>query len=295
MFYARGDDHFCLASVYDCPDNTNSILASVWGKRKDNDPNNVYSRVHNFNRLGGRNNCPPGVDMAYGYSSDLNRTFFAQFEILKHMEKDLCIGRKHWTVASKKEIEDQLYSLALVPESTGDLTANVVCGRDWSEVEDALVESHLAADNVIDHLEYVDLSIYVQVVPANKEAKPTIIEIQYNVNMRRDPADRGHWNVRASDTASGVIDSGIHHDTPEGGKTNSEDTSSVTNQYPNSPYHPPLHEHAADPPQQYPQYPQQHPQYPQQHPQYPQQHPQYPQQPYNYIMPPAPGFGPYHR
>ena len=52
MFYARGDDHFCLAQVYDCPGNTNSILASVWGKRHDNDPCNPYSKVLNFNRLG---------------------------------------------------------------------------------------------------------------------------------------------------------------------------------------------------------------------------------------------------
>ena len=49
MFYARGDDHFCLAQVYDCPDNTNSILSSVWGKRKDNDPYNPYSKIINFN------------------------------------------------------------------------------------------------------------------------------------------------------------------------------------------------------------------------------------------------------
>ena len=33
MFYARGDDEFSIANVYDCPDIDSNILASVWGKR----------------------------------------------------------------------------------------------------------------------------------------------------------------------------------------------------------------------------------------------------------------------
>ena len=51
--------------------------------------------------------------------------------------------------------------------------------------------------------------------------------------MRRGPDDHGNWNVRASDTASNVIDTGIPGDAPEGGKHNYEDTSVVTdNLYP---------------------------------------------------------------
>lgn len=53
MFYARGDNHFCIANIYECPNNANSILASVWGKRVDSNPYNPYSRVVNFNKLGG--------------------------------------------------------------------------------------------------------------------------------------------------------------------------------------------------------------------------------------------------
>ena len=33
MFYARGDDEFSIANVYECPDIDSNILASVWGKR----------------------------------------------------------------------------------------------------------------------------------------------------------------------------------------------------------------------------------------------------------------------
>ena len=35
MFYARGDDHFELANVYECHNIASNILASVWGKRQD--------------------------------------------------------------------------------------------------------------------------------------------------------------------------------------------------------------------------------------------------------------------
>ena len=253
MFYARGDDHFCLAQVYDCPGNTNSILASVWGKRHDNDPCNTYSKVLNFNRLGGRHDCPPGVEMAYGYPHDINRTFFAQFEIMGNIERDLCIKREKWTEHSRKEIEDQLYALALVPENTSDLHSTVTCGRDWSEVEDALVESHVAADNILDLNEYVDLYINVEVVPNDnltpqgRKAKPTIIKIRYTVSMRRDPDDHGMWNVRASDTASNVIKTGITHDGPEGGKGHDEDTSVITDLHPNSQTHH-HHQHVSDAP-----------------------------------------------
>jgi len=33
MFYARGDDEFSIANVYECPNVGSNILASVWGKR----------------------------------------------------------------------------------------------------------------------------------------------------------------------------------------------------------------------------------------------------------------------
>ena len=33
MFYARGDDEFSIANVYECPNIDSNILASVWGKR----------------------------------------------------------------------------------------------------------------------------------------------------------------------------------------------------------------------------------------------------------------------
>lgn len=241
MFYARGDNTFCLSNIYDCPDNTNSILASVWGKRVDDNPCNPCSRVMNFNRLGGRPDCPLGVDMAYGYDSDIQRTFFAQFEIIGNLERDLCVRREQWSKVSRMKIEDQLYSLALVPERDRDLCAHVVHGRTWSEVEDCLVESCLAEGQLIEKCEHVDLYIILVVQPNNPEAKPTKIRIRYTVQMKRKPDDLGDWNVRARDTASGVISTGIKHDAPEGGKFQPKNSSNINQflppaAYPNSPY-----------------------------------------------------------
>ena len=65
--------------------------------------------------------------------------------------------------------------------------------------------------------------------------------------MRRGPDDHGMCNVRASDTASNVIEHGIAHDGPEGGKGHAEDTSVITNLHPNSQTHH-HHQHVSDAP-----------------------------------------------
>ena len=328
MFYARGDDHFELANVYECHNIASNILASVWGKRLEtqavgtlrtnvvkmsnsistklgfepsittppyyvstitlnsiifftsftgttwtnvsiNTPYYVVSvssggpslgsttieisetiggtaialwpspptplttgtiqwwdsqalpyntsRVINYNRLGGRPDDPSGVDMAYGYATDLQRTFFAQFEVMGNLEKDLCVKRDDWTLCSRINIEDQLYGLAFVAEDCDDICMKVSCARKWSEVEDALAESCLAENNTIGYGDIVDLYINVRVTNANPKAMDTIIRIRFPVKLTRGPDDLGNWNVVASDAADAVLTTGIPYDSVEGG------------------------------------------------------------------------------
>jgi len=217
MFYARGDDEFCIANIYKCPNNAESILSSVWGKRTDNNPNNSCGQIMNYNKLGGRPNKPPQVGMAYGYTVDLQRNFYAQFEVMGNWERDLCTKRENWTLSSRTIVEDQLYNLAFVPEKTDHPCLEVCCARRWQEVEDALSESCLAQGNIISKCDYIDLYINVKVINGNPNTKPTIIRIRYTVQMHRKPDDLGDWNVRSNITASDVLSSGTQHDAPEGG------------------------------------------------------------------------------
>jgi hypothetical protein len=319
MFYARGDDHFELANVYECHNIASNILASVWGKRQVHSGTEVVtnatvstvvttaaavgglittganhalavgmsvlilppaaattgftltlfdgvngqvvgpagaistvasvpalnqirlthnitvanfhaltiqqtgevpyntSRVINYNRLGGRPDDPSGVDMAYGYATDLQRTFFAQFEVMGNLEKDLCVKRDCWTLCSRMSIEDQLYGLAFVAEDCDDVCMRVSCARKWSEVEDALAESCLAENNTIGYGDIVDLYINVRVTNANPKAMDTIIRIRFPVKLTRGPDDLGNWNVVASDAADAVLTTGIPYDSVEGG------------------------------------------------------------------------------
>jgi len=103
----------------------------------------------NFNKLGGRENDPPGCAWAYSYVHDQSRNFYAQHEVMGYLEKDTCVKRDFWTACSRMSIEDQLYGLAFASETDQDLCMKVTCARRWSEVEDALAESCTAADRAI--------------------------------------------------------------------------------------------------------------------------------------------------
>ena len=313
MFYARGDDEFSVANVYECPDVGSNILASVWGKRIQKDypwkqwdadtiatafgddtivfnppfgpnifkintairfipigtnftnivDNKVYyivyinaptnhkikisetlggpvfdilgalttghlfytsntipyngSRIINYNKLSGRPNDPSGVDLAYGYVTDLQRNFYASHEVMGNLEKDLCMKKEHWTICSRMALEDQLHSLAFAAEETDDVCMSISCARRWSEVEDALAESCLAENNIIGLGDYVDLYINVRVTNGNKDTKDTIIRIRFTVQMTRGPDDLGNWNVVSRNAASAMLTTGIPYDGPEGG------------------------------------------------------------------------------
>ena len=199
--------------------------------------------VYNFNKLGGRHNDPVGTQHAYGYAHDPSRSFFAQHEVMGFLEQDTCVKRDNWTACSRMSIEDQLYSLAFASETDQDLCLKVTCARRWSEVEDALAESCTAADQKIGIVgtndgdgatdsdptkQYVDLFINVRVTNGHPKALDTILRVRFHVEYKgHEPSVRNTWNTRASEAASGVIDSGVVGDAPEGGKQQHEDTTVV--------------------------------------------------------------------
>ena len=205
-----------------------------------NGVNTTAVHVYNFNKLGGRHDDPPGTQHAYGYAHDPSRSFFAQHEVMGFLEQDVCVKRDNWTACSRMSIEDQLYSLAFASETDQDLCLKVTCARRWSEVEDALAESCTAADRVISMAaadgngdsagdDHVDLFINVRVTNGHPKALDTILRVRFHVEYRRhEPSVRNTWNTRASEAASGVINSGVVGDAPEGGKLQHEDTTVVT-------------------------------------------------------------------
>ena len=207
MFYSRGDDFFQIANVYECPDNMESIRASVWGvKRKGNFP---LTKFWNYNKLGGRQGDPSGTLHAYGYMGDPNRNFYAQHEVMGYLEKDTCVKREFWTACSRMSIEDQLYGLAFASETDQDLCLKVTCARRWSEVEDALVESCLATKAIVGG-DLVDLYINVRVTNGHPKALDTILRVRFAVLMTNAPSTGAvFWNTRAQTAASGVIQSGV--------------------------------------------------------------------------------------
>ena len=175
------------------------------------------SRVMNYNKLGGRPDDPSGVDLAYGYATDLQRNFYAQFEVMGNLERDLCVKRDCWTLCSRLNIEDQLYGLSFVAETCDDVCMKVTCSRKWGEVEDALAESCIAENNTIGWGDYVDLYINVRVTNANPKSVDTLLRIRFPVQITRGPDDLGNWNVVASDAADAVLTTGVPYDAFEGG------------------------------------------------------------------------------
>ena len=190
-----------------------------------NNSNQKDQRVYNFNKLGGRTNDPKGTQWAYSYVHDNSRNMYAQFEVMGNLEKDTCVKRDQWTICSRMTIEDQLYGLAFAAEADHDVCMKVECARRWSEVEDALAESCLAAGHKIDKNQHVDLYINVRVTNSNPKALDTIFRIRFTVKYRSHyPSIRSQWNTSATKAASGVIQSGVVLDAPEGGKKQTEDS-----------------------------------------------------------------------
>ena len=77
--------------------------------------------------------------------------------------------------------------------------------------------------------ETVDLFINVRVSNGHPKALDTILRVRFTVGyVRHEPSALHYWNTRASTAASGVINSGVVGDAPEGGKKQHEDTTVVS-------------------------------------------------------------------
>jgi len=75
---------------------------------------------------------------------------------------------------------------------------------------------------------FVDLYINVRVTNSHPQALDTILRVRFTVVYTgHEPSALHTWNTRASTAASGVIQSGVVGDAPEGGKQQHEDTTVV--------------------------------------------------------------------
>ena len=76
----------------------------------------------------------------------------------------------------------------------------------------------------------VDLYINVRVSNGHPNALDTILRVRFTVAYaNHEPSALHTWNIRSSVAASGVIETGVVGDAPEGGKEQHEDTTVVSN------------------------------------------------------------------
>lgn len=190
MFYADGDDFFCIADIYDSPLDRESIYNSAWGKEIISKCcSNVHCKrftrkIINFNKLGGLNNYPLGVFLGYGETVNPKRTFFAQKYIIKNMERDLKVSVDKWSNSSRMKIENQLFKLSFVPENDEDLCVNIVKGRTWQEVLEILNQN--PEQNDIGENSIIGLFINVKIKSKNIKINPTLLRLKYIVKIEEN-------------------------------------------------------------------------------------------------------------
>ena len=225
-------------TVIDADGNAVSPSADIW---------------YNFNRLGGRNNNPGLIQMAYVYENDVTRTFYPQIDIMNNIEQDMCSSRENWTLCSRSQVWDSLFNLAFAPERFNYLCLNVCCGRSWREVVDAILDEAANKNITLKSCDFIDVVLEIKITSCHKCVKPNIIKVRFRLLITDIVTDfeidecpityvtggptklHNIWtekymhNTHTSIAASGVISSGVVGDAPEGGNQQSEDTSVVVN------------------------------------------------------------------
>lgn len=201
MFFHSGDGRFSIANCYINPKSTYSIYKSDWGIP---DPSNLFQ--YNYNRLGGRDNNPPGTFLAYAYESDRDKSFAAQVDVLSNIERDLCHGRKDWTFCSRAGIFDAMYNLTFAREKYSSPCIETKCARTWCEMEDALNEELLCKNLSLSVGDYIDFFINVRIDNCNECIKPTIIRIRFITQITNGWVDFQNWEALSHflDTSSNV-------------------------------------------------------------------------------------------
>ena len=201
MFYHSGDGSFSIANCYTNPKSTYNIYKSDWGIP---DPSNLFQ--YNYNRLGGRDNNPPGTFLAYAYESDRDKSFAAQVDVLSNIERDLCHGRKDWTFCSRAGIFDAMYNLTFAREKYSSPCIETKCARSWDEMEDALNEELLCKNLSLSVGDYIDFFINVRIDNCNECIKPTIIRVRFITKITNGWVDFQNWEALSHflDTSSNV-------------------------------------------------------------------------------------------
>jgi len=98
-------------------------------------------RIVDFNKLGGKDGDPSGVDMAYRFldpSSAPFITFYAQKTVLSNMTTDIGCQQSSWSLCSRASIFDELFNLAFVPTHFTNSCLHLQCGRSWKDIINAL-------------------------------------------------------------------------------------------------------------------------------------------------------------
>jgi hypothetical protein len=181
MFYSSGSDDFRLAPCYKDSESSISIGDSAWGITRGGC--NCESMV-NLNRLGGRDGYPIGSKYGYVYYNNPERNFYAQEVLLSNLEKDLGIKRQYWTVTSRIKIEDQLFSLAIVPEENRVLFLQEEFSRKFDDIKNTIVERCVSLGLRLTKNLKINLFINVRVNNGNPNTNDTLIRICYPVRIR---------------------------------------------------------------------------------------------------------------
>tara|TARA_Y100000590_G_C15705321_1_gene1008355 strand:+ start:523 stop:1611 length:1089 start_codon:yes stop_codon:yes gene_type:complete len=181
MFYSAGSDDFKLAPCYKDSESVISIAESPWGITRSGCG---CENTINLNRLGGRDGYPKNSEYGYVYFNNPERNFYAQEVLLSNLEKDLGIRKQYWTISSRIKIEDQLFSLAIVPEENRVLFLQEEFSRGFSDIKNTIVERCVSLGLKVTKNLKINLYINVRVNNGNPKTNDTLIRICYPVRIR---------------------------------------------------------------------------------------------------------------
>tara|TARA_Y100000817_G_C16855142_1_gene543666 strand:- start:811 stop:1503 length:693 start_codon:yes stop_codon:yes gene_type:complete len=126
MFYFGSGKFFHLAPAYSYPNKSKSIQNSFWAIEDNN------GLFYNFNKLGGVDNLPHGIYMAYRGTQNGENPWQAQTHLkMKFLSSNL-------TTFSESNISDILFNLSFIPDES-NYDVELFCSRDWLDIEKDLL------------------------------------------------------------------------------------------------------------------------------------------------------------
>ena len=137
--YTRSDKFKDWIYVTDVSDNVSGWIPKSFVTTATPQP-----RVVNFNKLGGKDGDPSGVDLGYRFVdnslplSSKPPAFYAQKTILANMKTDMGCSSSCWSLCSRAAVFDELFNLAFVPTDFTDSCLHLRCGRSWKDLINAI-------------------------------------------------------------------------------------------------------------------------------------------------------------